>query len=197
DFRIGELMGILKARGILDNTIVVITSDHGEHFGEHDLMDHKMSLYEEVIHTPLIIRYPPGVASGVRVRQQVQSVNILPTILSLSGLNSPENISSRPLPLRNASSVQRYAFSEFERPGMFLDVMKKTFPQADSSPFDRALKAVRTQRHKLIWSSDGKHELYDLAVDPHEEKNLYKKNPEAAGELLKVLQAFNSGELPR
>ncbi|MGH9339828.1 MAG: sulfatase family protein [Acidobacteriota bacterium] len=196
DSRIGELLADFKTRGILDNTIVVITSDHGEHFGEHSLMDHKMSLYEEVIRTPLIIRYPPALSAGVRVRQQVQNVSILPTVLSLAGLKCPDNLNSPPLPIRGGQAGQRYAFSEFERPAMFLDVMKEAFPQADPSPFDRALKAVRTERYKFIWSSDLKHELYDLKRDPREQNNLYRKRREAAQELLNVLEAFRRGEGP-
>ncbi len=197
DQRIGELLEELERRKILDNTITILTSDHGEHLGEHGLLDHKMSLYEEVIRVPLIIRYPERVPAGQRIRSQVQNLNLLPTILKLCGVTSPAKQLFDPLPLRaSPGGEQRFAFVEFGPPDMFLDVMREAFAEFDSSRFSRSLKAVRTLEQKLIWSSDGRHELYDLVSDPGETKNLFEKQPELAGKMLKALDDFNRSKLP-
>ncbi len=86
DARLGELFGELQRRGVLDRTIVIVTADHGEGFGEHDLFDHGESLYRPEIRVPLLISVPPGLSSG-RVVDRVVSLREIPaTIAALVGL---------------------------------------------------------------------------------------------------------------
>jgi arylsulfatase A-like enzyme len=195
DERLGELTTILERRGLLDNTIFVITSDHGEHFGEHGFMDHKMTVYEEVIRVPLVIRYPPELPRGRRVPALVQNVDVAPSLLAWAGIEGGPAEVRLAVDDEGGVRVNRtHAFVEFARPGIFLDIMKESFPDTDSSRFDRALKAVRTDRHKLIWASDGRHELYDLREDPREARNVYPEDRELFDRLFGVLDAFNRGE---
>ena len=195
DSRLGELLEILKERGLLENTLVIFTADHGEHLGEHELIDHKMSVYDELIRIPLILRYPKRLGRGRRVEDLVQNVDLFPSILTLAGL--AEGSGRDPLGLTapvKASSKRSYAFVEFARPGLFLNIMKEAFPGVDNSRFDRELNAVRTLRYKLISGSDGSAELYDLAQDPKESVNLARQNPDMLRRLQWVLESFKNGE---
>jgi len=76
DFRMGQLFDYLIELDILDNTVVIITSDHGENFGEHHLMGHFLCVYDTLLHVPLIIRYPESFEAGFRVEEQVQLTDI-------------------------------------------------------------------------------------------------------------------------
>lgn len=197
DQRVADLLSEFRDREILDNTVVVVTSDHGEHLGDHGLMDHKMSLYDTLIHVPLIVRYPPAVPSNQRVRSQVQTIDLFSTLLDLCRIEPPGMTASRVLPFRDvADSSRPYTFAEFGKPDLFLKVFSEKFPGIDYSSFDRSLKTVRTDRYKLIWASDGRHELYDIAGDPGETVNLYKSRADVAENLQRLLDAFDKGEIP-
>jgi arylsulfatase A-like enzyme len=84
DARVGAMLDTLAASGALDNTIVVVTSDHGEHFGEHGEFDHGTSLYPQVLHVPLVIYAPGRVPSGVQVRDYVTLRDLPATIEQLA-----------------------------------------------------------------------------------------------------------------
>jgi arylsulfatase A-like enzyme len=85
DDQIGRLLDELDRRGLAHNTIVVITSDHGEMLGEHGLHLHRNCLYREAIHVPLIVRWPGGVPAGLRVAQPVSIASIPATVAELAG----------------------------------------------------------------------------------------------------------------
>jgi arylsulfatase A-like enzyme len=84
DTKLGELFSFLKRKGLYDNTILVITSDHGESFGEHSLYGHANSLYIELLHVPLLIRYPPAITAGSQVSNIVSLIDLPYTIIDLS-----------------------------------------------------------------------------------------------------------------
>jgi arylsulfatase A-like enzyme len=89
DRRVGELADLLRRRGLLDGTIVAITSDHGESIGEHRLIDHKMSVYENLLRIPLILRYPPAIPARQTIRDPVMLQDLYPTLLRLAGIVPP------------------------------------------------------------------------------------------------------------
>lgn len=198
DSRLGELVAGLRARGLYDSTVVAVTSDHGEHFGDHGLMDHKMSVYDALLRVPLVLRYPPALPHGRRIQAHVQTNDLYPTILRLAGIDRAAPAGSRLLPLEDGESAGReYTFAEFDRPTTFLAVMDKRFPGVDYRAFDRALKAVRGHRYKYIWTSDDRPELYDLGADPGEEHNLVASRPEVLAGLRDVLAAYERGSDPQ
>ena len=86
DDRIGALMDDLERSGVLDNTVVIITSDHGEQFGEHDMFAHGNSLFTQAIHVPLLISYPPVIPPDVTIANPVSLMDLPATILDLVGL---------------------------------------------------------------------------------------------------------------
>ncbi|MBM4088639.1 MAG: sulfatase [Planctomycetes bacterium] len=92
DHYLGLILRDLEKAGLLDNTIVAITSDHGEEFFEHGSKTHRETLFDEVIRVPLVIRYPAKLPAGSRVRAQTRSIDVAPTLLELVGLPAMENV---------------------------------------------------------------------------------------------------------
>ncbi len=90
DRMIGRLLQALEAAGTLENTVVIVTSDHGESLGEHGLWEHNW-MYEDNLRVPLLMRYPAGLPRGVRVGGLVDTIDLLPTVFDLAGLEPPEH----------------------------------------------------------------------------------------------------------
>lgn len=161
-FRTDEALGILfeymKASGVYDNTIIVVTADHGEEFMERGRIGHCGSLYQELIHVPLLIKPPHG--SGAVVEKVVGLIDVMPTILAGIGLGVPATCRGRPLPLADMASFQ-------SRP-----VFSETF-KANDQPWDEtpiALRAVVMMDHiKVIYDQkQGTRTCYNLAHDKGE-----------------------------
>ena len=176
DRRIGDLVDLLAARGLLEDTVVAVTSDHGEMLGEHGLYDHKLSLYEPVVRIPMVLRYPAKVEAGQRIAQPVMLQDLYPTLLTLAGIDPgpsqearrlPGIRGMRPGPIRGAT-LDDPIVAEYARPAEFLPVMRQLDPAADLSRWDAALVSFTWGTRKLVWSSAGPAVLYDLAADPGE-----------------------------
>lgn len=160
----------LELRGELENTVVVVTSDHGEQFGENGLFLHNFSVYQPLVHVPLLIHYPKQLAPG-RVSVPVNTTSIFGTTLELTGLPAPE------------ASVQAIDRNSLLSPEARPVVAELTEPCAN--PERRRLpEEIRDwtatyqayfapDGTKYIEASNGRHELYDLGADPRESDNLY------------------------
>jgi arylsulfatase A-like enzyme len=175
------VLDALASLDLADNTIVVVTSDHGEILYEHEYyFGHDIALYEECIMIPLIIRAPTVAAEGRRISHLVQSIDIMPTlleILDVAAAGDMEGKSLLPVIAEAAGRTADHMFSE-------------TFPFPEKC---LPRHAVRTEEHKLIWKEtrDGPilKEFYDLKTDPGETRNLFDRHP-AAGRLDSVLTAW-------
>ncbi|HZR84698.1 MAG TPA: sulfatase [Candidatus Binatia bacterium] len=97
DAEVGKLLAGIAALGVSESTIVVVAADHGEEFGEHGLSGHGKALFRESAHVPLIVRAPGIAPPGLRVPVQVSLVDVLPTLLELTGIEPPHRISGRSL----------------------------------------------------------------------------------------------------
>lgn len=194
DAKIEELVSCLRQREMLDETVVIITSDHGDNFGDHGLMGHELGLYDSLLRIPLIIRYPPLFPAGRRVTEQVQLLDIFTTILEILGHEGVETQGRSLLPERLKANPRRFAVAEQSRPS--LEVFTKRFPEFDPSPYDRELRAIRAEDHKYIWASDGRDELYDIRADPQEKENLISMQLEKAQELRQMLEEWLRGFTP-
>jgi len=167
DSQLGALFDHLRRAGLWESSLIIVTSDHGEFFGEHDLVFHGRELYEEGLKIPLMVKYPGGVPQG-RHDEPVGLEDIVPTIL---------DVLERPIPDR-LSGVRLGA----PRPGPTIAEnyfgFKADFRNTDyGSRFDRVRRSMVRGRHKFIHSSDGRHELYDLRTDPDESDNLLDHDP--------------------
>jgi len=214
DRMVGELARFLRQEEILDDTVLVITSDHGEAIGDHGFLDHKMSLYEELLRIPLVVRYPGAVPAGQRIKEPVMLQDLFPTLLGLAGIEpggggAPGFPGSEAVPLPGiqgigpgprraepeappgaAASGPGSLLAEFARPIQFLEIIQERFPEARIGPWDRALAACRVGRDKLHWASDGRHRLYDLERDPLEMDDLAAARPDRVAALAARVESW-------
>jgi arylsulfatase A-like enzyme len=188
DRSVGELLAELSRLGIAQETLVVVTSDHGEDLGDRLPLrpgNHGHALYDEQLRVPLILRDPTRDFAVRRVSAQVRLVDVLPTIFDLLGLPAPSDRTGRSLVplLTGEESEARVAWSEIPRHALI----------------DPGLRwAVRTGSHKLIvtpppadGSGEARLELYDLREDAQERANLAAREPGRRAELMQQLRSIS------
>jgi arylsulfatase A-like enzyme len=189
DHHLGLLFEKLSGMMSLDDTVVVITSDHGESLGENSMMGHDMSLYNTLVRVPLIIRYPKRFRPGTVITTPVQTVDIFPTLAGIVRpdlADLPPGVQGRPL-LGPAEGINRpFLISEYFLPRFWIKGWKKHMPEIDEARidfFDRRIKSIEDGDYKYIWYSDGTAELYNVVQDPYEEHNLIDLEPDVAAAL--------------
>lgn len=170
DALVGTLWEYLEAAGLLENTIVVIISDHGESFAERERnirIGHGLP-YREVLHVPLIV-YTPGIEGGRRRGEIVQAIDVMPTIFDLLGEDVPSDLEGRTLLHDEPSEYRRFAFAE-----------------AWDSGGLTALSLIYSHYHFIDWTGQPD-ELFDLQVDPGEQRNLIEGESALAQRLRQIV----------
>lgn len=178
DDHLGRFLETLSKEGFLENTVIFLTADHGESFLEHRSWTHGSGLYEELTRVPLLMVLPGEKHKGRRVEEPVQTTDVFPTVLELLDAEIPSQIQGRSLlgVLDGKGDAKRPVFSEAlvsrrHRPWSFGQMV-----------------AVRSGGWKLIYNRWGRSgELYDLAQDPGETRDLVDLHPEKARELLRLI----------
>jgi choline-sulfatase len=179
DWNVGRLLDGLERLGLTDNTLVVFTSDHGETFGRRAFSKHKGVCYEESAHIPLLMRHSTLLPHGKVWNAGVSSVDLMPTILSATGLPVPPGVQGQ-----NLLDVVRRGRDRWEHP-VFLQNIGEGQAVIE--------RAVRTGRWKLIlrglqaepqWRMD---DLYDLTRDPGETTNRFAESPATVTDLSRSL----------
>lgn len=166
DDNVGRVLDYLEQNDLMDNTLVVYTSDQGFYMGEHGWFD-KRFMYEESFSTPLLMHLPKGLEARGEINEMVQNIDYAPTFLELAGVDVPEDIQGKSLvPLLKGDGVEQWR-----------DALYYHFYEY---PAEHAVKrhyGVRTERYKLIhfYNDIDTWELYDLQEDPSEMNNLYGK----------------------
>ena len=188
DAEIGRLMEQLRALGLADKTLLVFTGDHGEEFLEHGRSFHGQSVYGELVNLPLIVHLPGSIPAGKRVPETVETIDIMPTLLAMSGLPVPEaaqGTSLAPL-MSGAPWTRRPAFSE-----------KAETKDGNDSPPPHQTESFSITRDgwKLIDNvkrADGvpRFELYDAARDPLDRHDAASAHPEIVSQLAAALAAW-------
>jgi len=195
DSKIRELYEVMKEIKILDDTIIIITGDHGENFGEHGLITHESSIYEESLRVPLIVRYP-RLPSDLRIDNPVQLMDLYYLILSQAGIKSLESgREGRFLDMEkviNGEKSVRPVFVEYARPPGLVEKLEKMCPGYNYSRFDRGYQTIIVHPYKYIKSSKGDEELYNLSKDPKELDNLVMKDTENLERMRKRFDDFAS-----
>lgn len=171
DDEIGLLLDALEERSLLHRTAVVMTSDHGESLGEHDLYFVHSGLYEATVHVPLVTYFPGAARQGVEIRDVVEMVDIMPTLLDYLDVPSPPKIRGRSLwPLIDGEiRPPRVALSEHAG-GNLVSLRSDRFKYIRHLKTKHLLPAYPFIR--------GKEELYDLKSDPHERLDVARKMPD-------------------
>ena len=198
DEQVGRLIDYLKKRGILDEAILIVTSDHGENLGDVPGIgfDHGQTVYNFEQRAVCMIRLPGADSGGTRYAGLTASVDILPTLTRYLGLSAPAEIDGDWLDLLHpdAPAGERTRFSEATKPWARVETEEHWFNWNKS-------RCVRRGRHKYIQTLFlNKEELYDLAADPYERNNLLMnptpRSAALAADLREKLQAWAASANP-
>jgi arylsulfatase A-like enzyme/Tfp pilus assembly protein PilF len=172
DAQVGRVFDFLEARGLSENTVVIVTADHGEGLGEHGEETHGFFVYESSMRVPLIVRAPGRGLTPRRVSQPVRTVDIMPTVLDLLGMapgQPVEGVSLLPLMSGETGELALEGYGEAMYPLHHYGWS--------------ALTAIRSDRYKLIDAP--RPELYDLDRDPGELTNLFDARRSVADAMLR------------
>ena len=184
-----NLMTALESKGFMNNTVVILTSDHWEQLGEHHMLEHQYSLYNPLIRVPLVVRDPQRFSPG-RGRRPTMTFDIFPTLLELAEAAPPDGFVSESRSLL-APQADRVRLAEYL---VHFDVaikgIKRLRPGWDSRPWERKLRAQIAGDHKFIWVCDAKHELYNIRRDPTELDNLFAYETGLAQRMQVRLKAY-------
>ena len=191
DEHVGRLLDGLRERGVLDQALVVVTSDHGETFWEHPYcFNHGWDTYQATLHVVGMIRLPAALHGGARLRGPVSNIDLLPTMLGLLGFDVPPGVEGHALaldpPAEPAADRVRFAqatkpWGEVERGARWTNLLKA--------------RSVRRGSYKLVQTPfAGTEELYDLTSDPAEQHDLLAEraaeSERVASELRPLLESW-------
>ncbi|UCG32346.1 MAG: sulfatase [Phycisphaerales bacterium] len=199
DHHIGSLMEVLRRRGLYDHALIVLTSDHGEAMNEHwEHWNHGFSTYETTIRTPLIVRQPGGRLAGIRCRELISNIDVMPTILERLGLSLPNRVEGKSFAaLLDGGRIGA-------RGPVFAEATKPEYVPMGREPRwanEELCRAIRTQEWKFVRRpAENICELYDLEADPDEQTNLLLSRSEdsriLAADLAAQLAAWDQAADP-
>lgn len=164
DDRLVRTLDHLEATGELDDTVVILTADHGEGLGDHGLLKHMLSHFESVLSVPLVLS-GPGVPEGVRRSDFASLIDVFPTVCDVAGIDPPPEIDGRSL-FGPESQRRSRVFAE-NGPRELSDTYREHLSEEAFDRFGRALKSVRTDDYLFTLDSAGEERLYRL---PDEEE---------------------------
>jgi arylsulfatase A-like enzyme len=193
DNRISDLREALIAAGEWEDTMFVVTSDHGENIGDHGLMDHQYCLYDTLLHVPLVVR--GGAFTDIAVEDPVQLVDLPPTLLDAAGIEAPgvrEGFQGQSFHPDADEPARERVVAEYMAPQPSMDALERQIGDLPDRVrrYDRSLRAVRTGEHKLIRGSDGSRELYRIRDAPNAPEEDAGAHPDTVVELERVLDEW-------
>jgi len=204
DARLGALLRQLRNAGVSDGrTVIIVTADHGEHFGEHRLILHDYGVYDELLHVPLVVVGAPGAANG-SIEEAVQLADIQPSILDWAGIPVPEGFVGRPLPVRNRTPIPERALiaENIDWGDDVRETIARVFHRhgrercTAEDRIDGTLRAVIRYPFKLITYDRYPARLYDLARDPEESTDRTADEPLVASSLASVVTSIVAAARP-
>jgi arylsulfatase A-like enzyme len=191
DDRLQGFFGFLRERRLLDDTVIIVTADHGEEFFEHGEQGHGRNLFDEVTRVPLIVWGPGRVPEGERSAETVGHIDLMPTILALAGVSSPAQVSGRDI--LAPASVERSAASEFRFTESRVEVaIREGYKLVDVDP--PSFMVQRGHRKMVRYrESDGyTYEAYDLDEDPSESHNRLPADAVAFEPMKRLLDGYEA-----
>jgi arylsulfatase A-like enzyme len=176
DFAVGKLLAFLRARRLYDSALIVIASDHGESLGAHGEQTHGVFLYDETTHVPLLLKLPENQTAGRQIRANVGLIDVAPTILEVARIPVPSQMQGQ--------SLLRIARGGSEEPVYSrTDLPQRAFGWS-------ALQSWRAGKYLYIRAP--KPELYDLAADPGESRNLAQTSKATLETMAAQLASFDA-----
>jgi arylsulfatase A-like enzyme len=194
DEHVARLRAALEAAGEWDDTVFVLLGDHGENIGDHGLMDHQYCLYDTLLRVPLVVD-GGAFAGGGEDDRLVSLVDVPATLLDAADVAAPAaraEFQGRSFHPDVETEPHGHVFAEYLEPQPSMAALEEHVDDLPPrvSEYDRSLRAVRSPEHKLIRGSDGSRELYHVADDPGEQRDLFRRRPERADRLESVLDEW-------
>lgn len=191
DFQIGRLLAALHREGLLQGTAVLVTADHGEELHDHGYWSHGSTLYQEVLHVPMILRLPePGSEAGSVVHTPVSLVDVAPTLTAIAGLPDGDGWSDGLNMLRLPEARTLFSITTAHAPLRF----SITRPPWKYIYFNRGAfedTPPKTAQGRWLKSHGQPTELlFNLEEDPGERQNLIGRAPEVAAEMHGMMEAW-------
>lgn len=195
DTHFGELLQLLESRGVLRDAVVIVTADHGENLGEHEMMEHQYGVWETLLSVPLVVRAPGRLDPGVRDEPR-SLTDLFATVLDAAGIKGvqiPKSSHSLLQPL-GADGAKRVIAGEYDgATSRQLEILKSVNPAIDVARFGVGYVTVRVGDLRLTVGSDGSTKLHDLAADPWQERDLSAERPEDVERLRRLLPSKPTG----
>ena len=189
------LIGNLDKRGLLEKTLVVLSSDHGEAFGEHGREGHARDVHAEVTEVPLILAFPFRLESGIVVKTRSQNVDIWPTVLELMGFSPPEGLDGRSLVTEIEASARGESLEYGS--GLAFAQIDQTWGQKQTQQ-PAPVVAVTEGSYRLIFPAANPEGLilYDRDGDVREQRNIAEDEPETVARLRERAESYLASPPP-
>jgi uncharacterized sulfatase len=204
DHLLGPLLEFLNEAG---NTLTMIVADHGEGIGEHNFVGHSFVAYQELVHVPLMVKFPEGLAAGRRIGQAVSTRRIFHTGLTAANVQLYENNYRPAIDVKQFSLAQTVqgqdpeqglVFSEAYPPGIVLSMIRKHAPRLIDRFYCGLNRwGVYEDGYKLVRLEGVKDELFDIAANPAENRDIIQQQPERAAKLAGKLRSFVAQAIKR
>lgn len=188
DRRFGELIELLRRRGELDQTLVIVTADHGELLGEHDRYGHGQTLDHPLVHVPLVMRWPGHIPGGVRSDVPVQLTELFGTVLEAAGLPEVQHPSLFSV-LKGVAPMDRPIFAELFPPlrsERFIERLRAV----GHDPLTYQFTSIQKSNLRFVRGPASAENLFDLSADPGETHNLVLERPAEANALRAGIEQF-------
>jgi arylsulfatase A-like enzyme len=183
DVKVGELFDELSSRGLLESTTLIITSDHGENFGEHGLIEHQFSLNNSLIHVPLIL-WNRRISEPRTVTKKFSTKDLKDLLITIADSDVNSSNSAPNYESFGNSTGDDFIVAEYANG---FDMLRATIGDKSeviqNRKFDRSIKSIILRNYKYIWYSNGVKELFDISSDYHENNNLFHTHGSLAAEL--------------
>ncbi|MDP6538434.1 MAG: sulfatase-like hydrolase/transferase [Planctomycetota bacterium] len=192
DELLGSLLDDLARSPRWDETLVVITADHGDCVGRHGVLGHQFVCYDELLRIPWIVKWPSSVGITGSREELIQNADLLPTLCGLLGIERPAQCET----IDFLAEAREFAYAELLKPFGVTAVKQKLHERAPH--LDRAVLAVRSASHKrIVYTNDQADELFDLRLDPREARNVLADPPSSDAEHLADLERAVGAWRPR
>ncbi|MCU4800458.1 sulfatase [Halobacteria archaeon HArc-gm2] len=194
DEQIAAISEALRETGEWEDTVFVVTADHGENVGDHGMMDHQYCLYDTLVHVPLVVH--GGAFTGYGdLTDLVSLVDLAPTLLDAAGVRADDaraTFQGRSFHPATHARSREFVVSEYMAPQPSMAALEHHVGDlpAHVEKHDRSLRAIRTRSHALVRGSDGSRSLYDLRSDPGETADVAASNPRTAADLGETLDEW-------